>query len=81
MADYVPPFVAFNVGGNKYRLITEIFFSKQKLFNPVRAHPRGIRPGKLQGTHMTIADTAARLDADKVLAAWRPLHELVAFRY
>jgi HTH-type transcriptional regulator/antitoxin HigA len=26
---------------------------------------------------MTIADTAAAFDADKVLAAWRPLHELV----
>lgn len=26
---------------------------------------------------MTIVDSAAVLDADKVLAAWRPLHELV----
>ncbi len=26
---------------------------------------------------MTIVDSAAVLDADKVLAAWQPLHELV----
>ncbi|MGH8606896.1 MAG: type II toxin-antitoxin system HigB family toxin [Gammaproteobacteria bacterium] len=31
-ADYVPPFVVFDIGGNKYRLITEIFFGRQKLF-------------------------------------------------
>ena len=31
-ADYVAPFVVFDVGGNKYRLIAEINFRRQVLF-------------------------------------------------
>ena len=31
-ADYVVPFVVFDVGGNKYRLIAEINFRRQVLF-------------------------------------------------
>lgn len=27
-ADYVRPFVVFNVGGNKYRIIAEVFYSE-----------------------------------------------------
>ena len=31
-ADFVAPFVVFDVGGNKYRLIAEINFSRKVLF-------------------------------------------------
>ncbi len=31
-ADFVTPFVVFDIGGNKYRLIAEINFSRRVLF-------------------------------------------------
>ena len=31
-ADFVSPFVVFNIGGNKYRLLAEINFSRRVLF-------------------------------------------------
>ena len=31
-ADFVAPFVVFDIGGNKYRLIAEINFSRRVLF-------------------------------------------------
>ena len=31
-ADYVSPFVVFDIGGNKYRLVTEINFSRRVVF-------------------------------------------------
>lgn len=31
-ADFVPPYVVFDIGGNKYRLIAEINFSRSVLF-------------------------------------------------
>ena len=31
-ADYVAPYVVFDIGGNKYRLIAEINFSRRVLF-------------------------------------------------
>jgi mRNA interferase HigB len=31
-ADFVAPFVVFNIGGNKYRLIAEINFPRRVLF-------------------------------------------------
>lgn len=31
-ADFVSPFVVFDIGGNKYRLLAEINFSRRVLF-------------------------------------------------
>jgi len=31
-ADFVPPYVIFDIGGNKYRLVAEINFSRTVLF-------------------------------------------------
>ncbi|MEO5362031.1 MAG: type II toxin-antitoxin system HigB family toxin [Magnetococcus sp. DMHC-8] len=31
-ADYVDPFTVFNMGGNKYRLITVIHYNRRKVF-------------------------------------------------
>ena len=31
-ADYVPPFVVFDIGGNKYRLVAEINFGRKVVF-------------------------------------------------
>jgi mRNA interferase HigB len=31
-ADFVAPYVVFDIGGNKYRLIAEISFSRRVLF-------------------------------------------------
>jgi mRNA interferase HigB len=31
-ADFVAPFVVFDIGGNKYRLIAEIVFRRRVLF-------------------------------------------------
>ena len=36
-ADFVTPYVVFDIGGNKYRLIAEINFSRMALF--IRAIP------------------------------------------
>jgi mRNA interferase HigB len=30
-ADFVAPYVVFDIGGNKYRLIAEIYFSRRLL--------------------------------------------------
>ena len=39
-ADFVAPYIVFDIGGNKYRLIAEINFSRRVLFI------RGIMPHK-----------------------------------
>ncbi len=31
-ADYVPPYVIFDVGGNNFRVITVLHFNRQKLY-------------------------------------------------
>ncbi len=31
-ADYAPPFVVFDIGGNKYRLVAEINFGRKVVF-------------------------------------------------
>lgn len=31
-ADYVPPFVVFDIGGNKYRLVAKINFGRKVVF-------------------------------------------------
>ena len=31
-ADYVPPFIVFDVGGNNFRVIAVIHFNRQKLY-------------------------------------------------
>lgn len=31
-ADYVPPFIVFDVGGNNYRVVTVAHFNSQKLY-------------------------------------------------
>lgn len=31
-ADYMPPYIVFNVGGNNFRVISVIHFNRQKLY-------------------------------------------------
>ena len=31
-ADYVPPYIVFNVGGNNFRVISVMHFNRQKLY-------------------------------------------------
>jgi mRNA interferase HigB len=45
-ADWVAPYVVFNVGGNKYRLIAEINFRSHTLFiRHILTHPEYDRGG------------------------------------
>jgi len=39
-ADYVEPLTVFNIGGNKFRLIAAIHYSRGKVVHPARAHSR-----------------------------------------
>jgi len=39
-ADYVAPYTVFNVGGNKYRVITSIHYNRRRVFiRDVFTHP------------------------------------------
>ncbi|TMI36703.1 MAG: type II toxin-antitoxin system HigB family toxin, partial [Betaproteobacteria bacterium] len=31
-ADYVPPYTIFDVGGNKYRIVTAIHYNRRKVY-------------------------------------------------
>lgn len=43
-ADFVPPFVVFDIGGNKYRLIAEIHFNRRVLFiRAIRTHKEYVK--------------------------------------
>ena len=41
-ADFVPPYVVFDIGGNKYRLIAEINFSRERPVHPRHHDAQGV---------------------------------------
>ena len=48
-ASLVGSCVVFNIGGNKYRLVTRILYPSQKVFILKVMTAQGIRPGQMEG--------------------------------
>ena len=57
-ASLVGSCVVFNIGGNKYRLVTRIFYPSQKVFILKVMYARGIRQGPKEG-RMRVLPAAA----------------------
>jgi len=55
-ADQVDHLIVVDIGGNKYRLVVEVFFSRSGRPCPSRVDPQGIRQRQVEGMRLWIKE-------------------------